>query len=152
VAELQERFGFSQRRACRVVGGVRSTIHCRRQQREGDEVGRRRLRQLAGQRPRFGYRRLQMLLRREALALEVNTSLPGSRVVRVLDRLAGDRERPGQLVLDNGPELDSRVLEQWAYQHAVTCTSSTRASRSRTPTARASTGGCATSAATSTGS
>jgi putative transposase len=57
---------------------------------------------------------------REALALEVDTSLPGSRVVRVLDRLLGERERPVQLVLDNGPELISRALEGWAHQHAVT--------------------------------
>ncbi len=57
---------------------------------------------------------------REALALEVGTSLPGSRVVRVLDRLCGQREQPAQLVLDNGPELISRALEEWAHQHAVT--------------------------------
>jgi putative transposase len=56
---------------------------------------------------------------REALALEVDTSLSGSRVVGVLERLCGQRERPGQLVLDNGPELISRVLEEWAHQHAV---------------------------------
>ena len=57
---------------------------------------------------------------REALALEVDTSLPGSRVVRVLDRLAGERPLPTQIVLDNGPELISRVLEEWAHEHAVT--------------------------------
>jgi putative transposase len=56
---------------------------------------------------------------REALALEVDTSLPGSRVVRVLDRLADARPLPDQLVLDNGPELISRVLEEWACQHTV---------------------------------
>jgi putative transposase len=56
---------------------------------------------------------------REALALEVDTSLPGSRVVRVLDRLIGERPQPTQLVLDNGPEMISRVLEAWAHQHAV---------------------------------
>lgn len=48
---------------------------------------------------------------REALALEVATSLPGSRVVRVLDRLAGERPLPTQIVLDHGPEWISRVLE-----------------------------------------
>jgi putative transposase len=57
---------------------------------------------------------------REALALEVDTSLPGSRVVRVLEHLCGQREQPVQLVLDNGPELISRGLEEWAHQHAVT--------------------------------
>jgi putative transposase len=57
---------------------------------------------------------------REALALEVDTSLPESRVVRVLNRLLGEREPPVQLVLDNGPELISRALAEWAHQHAVT--------------------------------
>jgi putative transposase len=56
---------------------------------------------------------------REALPLEVETSLPGRQVVRVLDRLRAKRDRPVQLVLDNGPELISRALEAWAQQHAV---------------------------------
>ncbi len=192
VADTQERFGCSQRRACRLVGTARSTVryHSRR---ADDDALRGRLRALAEQRPRFGYRRLHVLLRREgivvnhkrvarlyreeglavrrrarksltrirrgrpsapahaneqwaldflqdalasgrtirllsvidvftreALALEVDTSLPGSRVVRVLDRLRGERALPAQIVLDNGPELISHVLEQWANQHDVT--------------------------------
>lgn len=56
---------------------------------------------------------------REALALEVDTSLPGTRVVRVLDRLRGERSLPTQIVLANGPELISHVLAQWAQQHKV---------------------------------
>lgn len=57
---------------------------------------------------------------REALAREGDTNLPGSRVVRILDRLRGERPLPNQIVLDNGPELISHVLEQWAHQHGVT--------------------------------
>lgn len=56
---------------------------------------------------------------REALTIEVDTSLPGARVVRVLDRLIAERGRPRQIVLDNGPELTSRVLDHWAYQQQV---------------------------------
>lgn len=192
VAYVQERFGFSQRQACRLVEAARSTIRYQGCQRD-DKSLRGRLRELAAQRPRFGYRRLHVLLRREgirvnhkrvarlyraegltvrrrrrksptrilrgrppapeganeqwamdflhdtvasgrtirllsvidvftreALILEVDTSLPGSRVVRVLERLAGERPLPTQLVLDNGPELISRVLEQWAHDHLVT--------------------------------
>jgi len=192
VTYTQECFGFSQRRACRLVGGARATIRYQGRPRD-DGALRGRLRELAEQRPRFGYRRLHILLRREgivvnhkrcerlyreeglavrrrarksvtrirrgrppvpqganeqwaldflqdalasgrtirllsvidvftreALALEVDTSLPGSRVVRTLDRLRGERPLPVQIVLDNGPELISRVLEQWAQQHAVT--------------------------------
>lgn len=191
VAFVQEQFGYSQRRACRLVQTARSTVRYRGR-RQDDEALRTRLRELAAQRPRFGYRRLYILLRRdgivvnhkrierryreeglavrrrtrkspsrvlrgrpagperaneqwaldfvqdalasgrtirllsvidvftrEALALEVDTSLPGSRVVRVLDRLRGERPLPTRLVLDNGPELISRVLEQWAHAHAV---------------------------------
>lgn len=51
---------------------------------------------------------------REALAIEVDTSLPGERVVEVLARVVGERGAPQELVLDNGPELTSRVLDQWA--------------------------------------
>jgi putative transposase len=188
---IQVQFGFSQRRACRLVGVGRSTVrYCRR--REDDGVLRERLRTLAGERPRFGYRRLHVLLRRagirvnhkgvarlyreeglavrrrarktfarirrgrppapqraneqwaldfvedalasgrkirllsvidvftrEALALEIDTSLPGRAVVRVLARLGEERPLPAQLVLDNGPELISRTLEEWAHEHAV---------------------------------
>lgn len=193
VTYAQEAYGLSQRRACRLVDCARSTIRYQRWHRRDDTALRTRLRNLAAQRPRFGYRRLHVLLRRqgiivnhkrierlyreeglavrrrtrksltpvrrgrpvqperaneqwaldflqdalasgrklrvlsvidvftrEALALEVDTSLPGARVVRVLDRLLGERQRPVQLVLDNGPELISRALEEWAYQHTVT--------------------------------
>jgi putative transposase len=189
---VQEQFNFSQRQACRLVGSARSMIRYRHRRQRDDAALRTRLRELAAQRPRFGYRRLQVLLRREgivvnhkrverlyraeglavrrrtrksltpirrgrpappqraneqwaldflqdalasgrklrvlsvidvftreALALEVDTSLPGSRVVRVLDRLLSERERPAQLVLDNGPELISRALEEWARRHTV---------------------------------
>lgn len=192
VQYAQECCGFSQRRACRLVGTARSTVRYRSQRRDDDGALRRRLRELAAQRPRFGYRRLHVLLRREgtvvnhkriarlyreeglavrcrkrksltrirrgrppvptraneqwaldflqdalasgrtirllsiidvftreALALEVDSSLPGTRVVHVLNRLGGERPLPTQLVLDNGPELISRALEEWAHQHAV---------------------------------
>jgi putative transposase len=56
---------------------------------------------------------------REAVATEVGRSIPGSRVVRVLERLARTRGLPGTIVVDNGPEFTSRVLDQWAYQHGV---------------------------------
>ena len=56
---------------------------------------------------------------RECIAIEVGKSIPGSRVVRVLDRLERSRGLPQVIVLDNGPELTSRVLDQWAYEHGV---------------------------------
>jgi putative transposase len=56
---------------------------------------------------------------REALALEVDTSLPGGRVVRVLERLVAERGAPDEIVLDNGPELTGKALDQWAHERAV---------------------------------
>ena len=46
---------------------------------------------------------------REALAIEVDTSLPGGRVVRVLERLVAERGGPDEIVLDNGPELAGKA-------------------------------------------
>jgi putative transposase len=56
---------------------------------------------------------------RECLAMEIDTSLPGDRVVRVLDRLVYMRGKPDELLMDNGPEFTSRVLDDWAYANGV---------------------------------
>ena len=56
---------------------------------------------------------------REALGIEVDTSLPGLRVVRVLERLRELRGTPATVQVDNGTEFTSRVVDQWAYQHQV---------------------------------
>jgi putative transposase len=56
---------------------------------------------------------------RESLVIEVDTSLPGARVARVLDRLATTRGLPATIVLDNGPEFTSRALDAWAYRRGV---------------------------------
>ena len=56
---------------------------------------------------------------RECPAIEVDTSLPGTRVVRVLDRLAETRGLPAEIVLDNGPEMISKALDAWAWRNGV---------------------------------
>ena len=57
---------------------------------------------------------------RESLAIEVDTSLSGARVARVLDRVVAARgARPDEIVMDNGPELTSKALDQWAYDRGV---------------------------------
>lgn len=56
---------------------------------------------------------------REALAIEVDLSLPAQRVVRVLERVAGWRGYPQKLRLDNGPENISLTLAEWAEEHGV---------------------------------
>ncbi len=56
---------------------------------------------------------------REGLAIEVDTSLPGTRVVRVLDIIAVERGYPEEIVIDNGPEFISNALDRWAFAHGV---------------------------------
>lgn len=56
---------------------------------------------------------------RECLAIEVDSSLGGWRVARVLDRLVAQRGHPGRIVTDNGPEFTGKVLDRWAYEHRV---------------------------------
>jgi putative transposase len=56
---------------------------------------------------------------REMLAIEVDTSLPALRVVRVLDRLQQHRGKPIRIVIDNGTEFTSKALDQWAYENKV---------------------------------
>jgi putative transposase len=51
---------------------------------------------------------------REALWIEVDTSLPAERVVRVLENLLLWRAAPKQIRMDNGPELISQRLGNWA--------------------------------------
>jgi putative transposase len=56
---------------------------------------------------------------REALWIEVDNSLPGLRVVRVLERVAQERGLPEAIQVDNGPEFISRVVDQWAFANGV---------------------------------
>ncbi len=189
---FREEYGTSQVRACAMASLHRSTYAYRSQVTTEAQVLRRRLRELAAERPRYGYRRLHVLLvreghevnhkrvhrlyreeglmvrrrlrkrvcreqrqplaraerlnqfwsmdfigdtlangrtfrslnivdqcSRECLALEVDSSLPGLRVTRVLDRLAGQRGLPQTLVVDNGPEFAGKALDLWAHQNKV---------------------------------
>jgi putative transposase len=56
---------------------------------------------------------------RECLAIEVDTSLSGHRVARVLDAIAGVRGYPDTLVMDNGTELTSVAMLCWARDRHV---------------------------------
>lgn len=56
---------------------------------------------------------------RESLAIEIDFSLPAKRVVRVLEQIALTRGYPAFIRVDNGPELISRCLFEWAQQHSI---------------------------------
>jgi len=66
VAHLQASLGMSERRACRVIGADRKSVRYR-STRPDDADLRQRLRALAAERRRFGYRRLHILLRRDGV-------------------------------------------------------------------------------------
>ena len=55
----------------------------------------------------------------ECLALVVDTSLSGQRVVRELDQLVEWRGPPCMVVSDNGTECTSNVILQWADRSQV---------------------------------
>jgi putative transposase len=56
---------------------------------------------------------------RECPVIEVDTSLGGLRVRRVLDRIASERGLPEAIVVDNGPEFRGRALAAWSEQSGV---------------------------------
>jgi len=64
VAHLEAAHGMSERRACRVIGVDRTSVRYRAIRPDDGEL-RARLKVLAHERRRFGYRRLHILLRRE---------------------------------------------------------------------------------------
>lgn len=64
--KLQQQFEVSERRACRVVDQPRSSQRYEPQPRSDEGLLVKRMLQLSRQRPRYGYRRIGCLLRREA--------------------------------------------------------------------------------------
>jgi len=63
---LRQAYEMSERRACRVIGIDRTSVRYQGV-RPADDALRERLKTLAGERRRFGYRRLYVLLRREGM-------------------------------------------------------------------------------------
>jgi putative transposase len=56
---------------------------------------------------------------KEVPVIEVDVSIGGARVCRILDRLFLTRPLPETLILDNGPEFAGTALDAWAAQHGV---------------------------------
>ena len=71
VAHLKAHLGLSERRACQIAGADRKTVRYQ-SWRAPDTALRGRLRDLANERRRFGYRRLFILLRREGEPSGIN--------------------------------------------------------------------------------
>lgn len=125
VAHLVATHAMSERRACRGTGLCRRTIRFRTT-RPDDRVLRERLTELAGERRRFGYRRLHVLLRREGLVVDHKKLFRLYREERLGVRRRGGRTRalgtraPMQLAL--------RPNERWSLELASPAFGSSRIS------------------------
>ena len=69
-------------------------------------------------------RRFRMLniiddFNREVLAMEIDTSLPSLRVIRVLERIGLERAFPQMIRVDNGPEFISDRLDSWCKDKKI---------------------------------
>jgi putative transposase len=56
---------------------------------------------------------------REALAIEAGTSIPATRVVRVLEQLVEMHGAPSAIRCDNGPEFTSSTFAEWCEQMKI---------------------------------
>jgi putative transposase len=59
---------------------------------------------------------------RKCFRIEVDTSINGVRVTRVLSEIAQIEGLPEIIIIDNGPEFISNALDAWAYQRGVKLT------------------------------
>jgi putative transposase len=89
---LRQSFEMSERRACRVIGTDRTSVRYRAT-RPDDRALRERLKALAQERRRFGYRRLHVLLRREGHAVNKKRVQRLYREERLTVRRRGGRKR-----------------------------------------------------------
>lgn len=106
VAHAREHHGLSERRACNLVGVSRRVIRYR-SSRPDDGPLRQRLRKLAVERRRFGYRRLGYLLAREGATPNHKKLLRIYREENLRVRLRGGRKRAlgtgASMMLPDGP-------------------------------------------------
>jgi putative transposase len=55
----------------------------------------------------------------ESDSIEVDVSLTGERITETLDRVALFHGLPKALRMDNGPEFQSKALNEWVYRNGV---------------------------------
>jgi putative transposase len=92
VAHLETAHRMSERRACSLIGADRTSVRYRAKR--GDDAAlRERLKALAFERRRFGYRRLHVLLRREGWAVNKKRVQRIYREERLMVKKRGGRKR-----------------------------------------------------------
>jgi putative transposase len=92
VAHLQTAFEMSERRACKVLGCCRMTMRYQTM-RTDDAALRERMKAIAHERRRFGYRRLHVLLRREGHVVNHKRLFRIYREEKLAVRRRGGRKR-----------------------------------------------------------
>jgi len=92
VERVIEDHGYSERRACRLIG-VERTAFQYHPKRGKDDVVRARLRELANERRRFGYRRLALMLKRDGLKMNLKKVYRLYKEERLTVRKRGGRKR-----------------------------------------------------------
>lgn len=112
VGEVCQATDISERRVCRVLGWSRTSVRYKRS-REPDATYREKLVKLSEKHPRFGYRRLHAMLRRQGVRLS------RMRVLRICAaaKLTVPRRRkvrPQREIERNPMRAASRVDEGWA--------------------------------------
>jgi len=116
VRAIQAKFELSERRACSLVGLGRSTCRYRPRRHEWPAL-RERLRTLAGERRRFGYRRLHVLLRREGFLVN------RKRIYRLYTQegLTVRRRKRRRRVPRGVPRLPAptRINERWSLDFVL---------------------------------
>lgn len=111
VTHLRAAFRVSARRACRLVRLSRSRWHYQPQRPLRDLPVRARLRELAAERPRFGYQRLYLLLRREGVVVNHKRVYRLYREERLLVR---PRDRRKQVAVARVPlAAPTQPNERW---------------------------------------
>src|SRR6476469_1167166 len=92
VAHLVDAYGMSERRACKAIGCCRMTV--RYQTTRADDAGlRQRMKAIAHERRRFGYRRLHVLLKREGYVINHKRLFRLYREEKLAVRRRGGRKR-----------------------------------------------------------
>jgi putative transposase len=115
VTAAREAHGTSERRACSIIGADRSTIRYRH--RRGDDAfTRTRLKELAAERRRFGWRRLKLLLEREGIRMNAKKLRRLYTEERLQVRRRGGRKRAlgtrAPMTLPQGPN------QRWSMDFA----------------------------------
>ena len=130
---MVDHYPVSVRRACGY--GLFSRAAWYRKSRAPDPAAlRRRIREIAHLRPRFGYLRIHVMLRREGWRInrkrghrlyrivEPRFLFRGSDVADLLDRWVAAHGVPETITVDHGTEFTSKALETWAWKHGVSIT------------------------------